>query len=376
MDKFKHVLLLTLLVAGLGMLTACSDKDDEPTSISVSPSQITLLSDKNSTASLTITANKDWTLSNTADWLSVSASSGSGNTTVILTALSENASASSREATVTITSGESSTEVSVSQLGAFVDGCSVSFENIVIMTTSVAFKFDVGPKVDYFNFGWLKSSAAGWTDERIVEWLSGEDSKTLGADVDGIYGLDGMKAGTDYYLVAIAFDKQGNRGELTKTRVTTRTESNYEPITNIDDVRVNSSYWFWTTYPNARVQRFYMMSMDDEGASLIPYLYNEAELASVMKDAIDSNRLTPMSNSVQSWKLERSSGSNALFLVTWSQDVDGKFASVLNYAVWSVNANAPERLTPAIESNGEIRMRHVSEENFRLIRSHISVTVE
>lgn len=350
MKKIKFAWLLVLSLLCSVPFTSCSDKDDEePVQLSVSPSQLTLLSAKNSNATFNITSNKDWVITCDADWLSLSASSGSGNTPVLITALSDNASATDRVATVTVLSGEIESVVEVKQLAAYVADCKVEFTKILTMTTSVAFEFELGSKVNFFSFGWLKADAAGWTDDRIVEWLSSDDAEAFGNDVEGVYGLDDMRAGTTYYLVAIAYDSQGNRGELTKTQIVTPKASSSEPLVEIDDATVDASQWHWYTYPNARTHKYYMMALDGDVAYYARSMYSEAEMAALLKKSIDDGSIEPYANNSRRWSMNRTEDAMYLYVVTWGVGVSDNFANALVRSFWTVNSSskAPARVSGA-----------------------------
>ena len=74
------------------------------------------MSGAESSTTLTITANADWTLSSTAGWLTITpASGGKGETEVTLKASANNESAD-REATVSLICGDTKTDIKVAQL--------------------------------------------------------------------------------------------------------------------------------------------------------------------------------------------------------------------------------------------------------------------
>jgi len=84
-------------------------------SLTVNPTSLTLGSALNSSDQINVTSNVSWTASDDAPWLTVSPASGSNNETVKVTAISANTSTTSRSGTVTITGGEITRTVSVTQ---------------------------------------------------------------------------------------------------------------------------------------------------------------------------------------------------------------------------------------------------------------------
>lgn len=66
---------------------------------------------------INISASGSWTLSSSASWLTVSASSGSGNTTSVSVSYTENTSSSARTATLTLTSSGKTATATLTQKG-------------------------------------------------------------------------------------------------------------------------------------------------------------------------------------------------------------------------------------------------------------------
>lgn len=148
------------------------------------------------------------------------------------------------------------------------------------MTTSVAYKIELGRNVSYFMCGWLKSNAAGWTDDKIVEFMTEDDPYIMGPeDAESLLGMDGLKSASVYYLVAVAYDSKGNHGELTKHKFETLRSSANDSMVYFTDVEYDSSKWYWTTKPNATTHKFYMAMWDATEAAVIASYYTEAELA-------------------------------------------------------------------------------------------------
>lgn len=86
--------------------------------LSVEPSGLTLNSTSGATGSLNVTSNKNWTVTDDADWLNLSSASGTGNRTITVTTASDNTSVLSRSARVTFSaSGVNSVVVTVTQNG-------------------------------------------------------------------------------------------------------------------------------------------------------------------------------------------------------------------------------------------------------------------
>ncbi|MDE5808699.1 MAG: family 16 glycosylhydrolase [Muribaculaceae bacterium] len=74
------------------------------------------LSGAESTTSFVVTANGEWTLNNTADWLTLSPEKGDKGEVEVSVKASENTTASERVATITLNCGDTQTKINVTQL--------------------------------------------------------------------------------------------------------------------------------------------------------------------------------------------------------------------------------------------------------------------
>ena len=117
----KNILVFNCFVVSMLLFSSCSKKsptEPNPT-LSVSQTNLTIASDSGSTGTFEVTSNTDWSVSDDADWLTVSPESGSNNGTITATASSTNHSTSSRSATVTVrATGVSEQTVNVTQNGS------------------------------------------------------------------------------------------------------------------------------------------------------------------------------------------------------------------------------------------------------------------
>jgi hypothetical protein len=120
-------------------------------SLSVTPSDINLLKNANSSASFTINTSGLWTAECPASWLNLSSKSGDGRTTVTVTALSDNDSAETRKAIVTVKSGEIVLEGAVSQEPKYVPVyANANIDDAVILTSSYAIPITYEGDVSYY----------------------------------------------------------------------------------------------------------------------------------------------------------------------------------------------------------------------------------
>lgn len=328
MKKINFLLFLVASICALAFLSGCHK--DEPTTLTVSPNSLELLSDKGSSVSFNITSNTTWSISGLPDWISVSANSGTGNGTIIITSLSANDSAEERVADILVSAGDKSAVVNLKQRASLIANCKVGFKELLTMTTSVAFKYDFDPNVSFFYAGYLSVNAAGWTDERIVETLMNEDRFDPSSSEDtGLQGFGGMNSNTDYYLCAVGFNEKGERGELTKMKITTLKEANHYPWISITDAKYTSTQWKWTTEPNSYTSKYYMLFTDGAYADYYALYLYEAEIAWIIRNGISTGDMEPIARG-GSWNGNRDNNETSLYLATWGVDTENNFSPRIN----------------------------------------------
>lgn len=141
---------------------------------------------RESTESITITANSQWQLSADADWLSVSPSSGEKGSTQVAVKIDANELSETRNATLSLTCGQSVSEIKVSQM---------SDEIVVPEGYSLVWH-------DEFNEGTVPSSEwvlenwpAGYVNNELQIYTSKPvDGKYTAEIKDGILNINCFKA--------------------------------------------------------------------------------------------------------------------------------------------------------------------------------------
>lgn len=355
----------------VGTSSCKDDKDKEPyIELKVSTDQIPLLSSKNATSSFTVTSTDSWTVvNNSPEWLFVSPISGNGNGTVTVQALQENSSSQERIATLTISTGDEETQktVTITQMAAFIGNCNVTFSNPLALATSIAYECAVDSKAATVYSAYLNSAAAGWTNDKIVQTLT-EMKPQRAKDFVGVGTADNLEPSTTYYLCAVAFDENGNRGDLTKTPVTTMALKNTDPWVYISDPTFDSSYWHWSTNPDAYTPKYYMIAVQGNDAISLA-LSSEAIVAWLMKESIDKGKSDPIARG-DNWYIEKDANTNNLFLATWGKDVDDKFSSRLNRGAWIINSASRPAKAPEFKGKA-IRKNHISQDQMEKLRESI-----
>ena len=161
--KAKHLILTLAAVAGLSV--ACKPKDEPlpAASIAINPSALTFEKEGGS-QTLTLTATRDWTVSNDADWIAVEPKSGkaSNDARTVTVRVLENKGVD-REASVKFTIGLDSKTLSVKQAGAgSTEELLVYFNNFdkEAATRTYGTEGKYWPMLDQFE-GWKNQTGKG-----------------------------------------------------------------------------------------------------------------------------------------------------------------------------------------------------------------------
>ena len=127
---FYYLVLATITMMTSFVFTSC-DKDNDK--LQVTPMDLSLGSAKGETGSFRITSNTMWTITGQADWLSISAHSGVGDTEIYVETLSANKTEQDRSVTLIVQGEKLSQTVTVTQM-AGAKRLYVSMSNPVILS--------------------------------------------------------------------------------------------------------------------------------------------------------------------------------------------------------------------------------------------------
>ncbi|MDE7409708.1 MAG: BACON domain-containing protein [Muribaculaceae bacterium] len=299
--------------------------------LELNPTSISLVSSANSTAQIDIKCNGAWSIVSKPEWINVSSNSGKGATSLIITAITENDSATPRSGELKIISGSTSATLLISQLASLESGCEVIISDEVILNTSATFRVNFGSKASYFFAGYFPASSAGWSDNKIVEEL--ENSATpMNVENDTDLTADELDESTTYIQCFVAYNEKGKRGEV--IRRTFKTPSSKDaPMAYISDVSYSSTKWYWSTKIGATAQEYYMLVYGGDTAFLYGNFLAPSDIAMIFKDKVKN--LTSYVNS-QDWNVDREAEEMDLLICTWAQR-DKKWSAVLNMFYGSVN---------------------------------------
>lgn len=325
----------SFLVTTLFICTACPGPNDD-TSLKVNPTEISLLPDKGSSSTFTITTDEDWKAICVDNWLHLSSTSGSGSATITITALSANDSENPRTAVINIVADDNTASVNVTQEPLYIDATvDADIDNMVVLTKSVCVKVTGSGDVSYYRGGYLKQSqSAGWTDEKVLSHLT-YDSKL--EDNEDIMPLSDLSPNTNYYLYTVAFDEKGNQGPLKRYEFKTAASLTNRPKIGYGSVTIENGEWHWSTQMNPYTSKYYMYSSDDPDTYAIfaSTSVPDALKAYFVREFINDGSLSPI---VQSgyWKMTRSS--NYFYCLSWAVGSDNKYAGEIDQIAGTVKS--------------------------------------
>lgn len=352
MKKKKDCLWRMLSLAAVATLSlvfsSCKkDKEDivEPSyEISVSPTTASLLGEKNSSTTININTEGDWTLNGCPDWLHTSAKSGNGKTSVTLTALNENWSDEDRNATLIVNTSTHSAQVQVSQRGTLPQGLRVEMSNITLMSDGFASDLTFGSAAKgYREAFFLESQLPSLTDHDIFDSLMTKHE--YGSLIDYTYLPGKVNPNTKLVYCIAAYGNETNAdgshkyGPVTIKRITTRAKTLYDDM--VLSKTYNSSQW---TVVAARQGQYGQMCDDfyylaAEGNDAYDYciyylIYTDAFIAHyALKPSIENDKTKYFCRGPQTLTFSRSS--DVFFCTTWGIDRDTQnFSAELSNATY------------------------------------------
>lgn len=222
----------------------------------------------NESQSINVTANLQWNVTNIPDWIRVSPSNGSGNSTLSITTISENSTSSVRHATITVQSAGAAANIEISQ-AAGKPVCYVEPANITALYNQVCFELKATGKVNTFKLAWFdESELSYYTEKEIINAIESLDENKFADDY--IYFPNGLDANTKYYICSIAYDEEGNAGELRKVSFKTLPYISYneDAYVSLSELTYGDSGFKFTMTKEAYCDTYHMicgnMSVDEK----------------------------------------------------------------------------------------------------------------
>lgn len=331
------LVMVSLLSIGF---SSCGDKDDDDfipvvnTKLTVSPTTVSLLGEKGSTATLSVKSTGTWELSGCPNWLHASASGGVGDTQITLTALEANdVSDEDRTATLTFTSNGENATVSVSQKSSLPSGLRVETSNMTIMCDGFACDLKFGPNTKgYREAFFTEAELKTMTEKDIYNKLM--EQKEWSGTVNYTFLNDWVDPGTKLVYCVAAYGNESNSdgshkyGPMTIEYITTRSKTIYDDMAL--SLSYNSSRWTVSATRQGslgqRCDEFYYLAAEDDIAD---ELYTYANLATYaclahlfFKPNIEEDKNWNYCNGPQNMNFSREG--DKFFCATWGIDRDTK----------------------------------------------------
>lgn len=304
---------------------SCGGGDDPEVLLKVNPTEISLLAEKGSNSTFSIITDGEWQANCASDWLHLSSTSGNGDATITVSAVSANDSDVKRDAIINVQSGDKVVSINVSQDAKYISAyADVNIDNMVILTKSIAFEVTGRGNVSFFRLVTLpKSSSAGLTDDKIVS----QNTKNWELADDEVYWIPDLTQNTDYYLYTVAFDEKGNQGPVQRFEFKTARSVTNRPRITYGSVIAKDGYWKWTTTMNAYTKKYYMLATDDVNFINFLRLTSEAYIAYCLKEDVNRGELTPL---IQNGDWNMSKNSNYFLSASWAIGENDAFAGEID----------------------------------------------
>lgn len=338
----KKVLICLLnSIAIMGLWSCGDDEEPEPvptpepeTTLTVNLFEINLDEKDGSSQKLTISSSEQWNMTGIPDWINVSATSGSGTSTINISSNSFNNSSSERTATLKISISDKGCDVVVKQKAGLIADCAVTPDISVILADGYACNWKCGSKVSYFyKCMFRKAKSEQYTENEIIEIMLEETDRVSSVDSKGntIY-WSGLEPESQYVVYSVAFDKNGKQGELVKTEFTTKS-AYYQAEAYVESITYNDSYFYWDTTIGGYCSKYYMLALMGSDFESAGFNEGDVYLAWLIKYYINegSSPLTPIVQN-GSWKAARASTDIAIQIITWGIGAEGNYAGTINRA--------------------------------------------
>ena len=242
-----------------------------------------------------------------------------------------------REAQLILISGDTRATIKVTQETPLDPDAYVNPTNIITLYNGIAFDYEFGKNVSYYYRGYMeKSAVASMTDSEIITVLE-ENFKRYTISDDEVADFSGLDEGTAYMVYTVGYNKEGKRGKLTKTEITTKTLQNNEPMAWIYDPTTDGSYWYWTVEKSATCYSYYMISTED-----FDFAFSSDVFQAWMIDYYIRKGWTSEYVNGGDWYTTKSG--SLIAVMTWGLDKKENFAGKIYWNFGVDSSSAPNRV--------------------------------
>lgn len=232
---------------------------------------------------------------------------------------------------------------------AFVDNCTVKPQTLVTLADGAAWEYTWDNSVAYFyeNFG-TAEVVNGMSDDEMIAYLTSETYRYTPDIIVGTFSsLSNLTPETEYIFVSIAYDANGNRGELVKIPFRTKSDRNQAKATvsNLHYISSEES-WAWDITMNSQTLKYYDCVFTNPSLSDIGYAFYIATKSIPYYE--------PKNESGEYWYY--TSNSDKCTIVTWAIDQSGELSGVISYG--SSIGGQSQYKAPARSKSGKPRLTH------------------
>lgn len=330
-----------------GTITIISKDDSRTITITQKAAESLITVDNNNlffsaktgdTRSINIKSNISWAIdaSTIPSWLRASTTSGNGDAQVTFTTTRDNKTSSPLEATILIKGGNSSVSIDVKQDGGVAKDCKVTPNHVTVLHNGIAFDMAFEKNVVRYLRGYMETSLVGiMSEDEIIATLE-ENFKRRLVNENEVPDFSDLEPGTSYSIYTLGFNKDGERGDLVRTDIKTKTLQANEPEAWIGDITTDGDYWYWEISKSATCYTYYMMTTEN---------FDDAMSSDVLQawwidDAIRNNSISEYVNG-GNWYRPLT---NWLCAV-WTRGIDakGNFSNVINWNAGSLTDDSSKR---------------------------------
>ena len=285
-----------------------------------------------------ISSNVSWSMSGVPEWLSVSPTNGNGDLSIDIYPKSDNNQEDKERTTqLVLLSGETRATIKVSQDTDLDPDAYVNPTNIITLYNGIAFDYEFGKNVSYYYRGYMeKSTVASMTDAEIITVLEENFARYTQAD-DEVADFSGLDEGKAYMVYTVGYNKNGKRGKLTKTEITTKTLQNNEPMAWISDPTTDGANWYWTIEKSATCYSYYMISTDDFDLAISSDVFQAWMIDYYIRKGWTSEYVNG-----GDWYAPKSS--SMIAIMTWGLDKKENFAGKTDWNFGVDISSAPNRV--------------------------------
>lgn len=310
-------------------------------SLSVSPSDPQLSADKGASVNFEITTNSSWSISGIPEWISLTATQGTGNTSITITTTEKNFSEKERTAELTVSAGNKTAKVKVIQAPSFAD-IHVNTANEITMSdgwyADLVFDKNV---LGYHEAYYQEYALSVKTEEDIYNEVLEETSQSAKETAYAV-GSD-FTPGKNYIYCCIPYTGDGKSrkyGPMLIKRFTTKSSSNY--CDALVTAKYSYPYWRCNISKQKRCHHYYRLLAVNESAdffNIFPSILLAKEINEWINDKVNHPNYDYYLNDGTT-NYTKESDEYSFLIWTWGVDDNNEFSGNISKAYASTGSNA------------------------------------